>query len=234
MLKALPAQVCALAVLLLSSLSTQAMYIDRAIIDFLPGEATRQDVKVINDSDDNLYVKIDVMEVINPGTEQEERKPVTNPDDIKLLVTPAKMVIPPKSSKLVRLLNLDDELKEEKVYRINVTPIMPPLQEESKESKVRVVIAYQVLVLVAPNKPHYLLETERKTDSLTVKNTGNSYVIITGGKQCPATETADIKCLDVATKRLYPGNTYQIEQSYKQPTELSLQGVVGNETVSIP
>ena len=218
----------------LFSSASNAMYIDRAIVDFLPLETPRQDVKVINDSDDNLYVKIEVLEVLHPGTDKEQRVPITTPDDIKLLVTPAKMVIPPKGTKLLRLINLDEELKEEKVYRINVTPIMPPLQDEGAKSKVRVVIAYQVLVLVAPKEPLYKLKYERKENKLLLKNTGNSYVVLTQGKQCPSKDQVQNACFDIPSKRLYPGNNYVVDLPYKQPTTLSLKGLIGNETINIP
>lgn len=212
---------------LLGSFSAQAMYIDKAIVDFLPDEVPRQDVKVINDTDENLYVKVDVLEVLNPGTEKEERKPVTNPDDIKLLVTPAKMVVSPNGTKLLRLVNLDESLTEEKVYRINVTPILPPMQNPA-ESKVRVVVAYQVLVLVAPNKPKFELQAQRQGKMLTLKNIGNSYVLISEGRQCPKDKKSDADCHTLEAKRLYAGNEYALELPYQTPVELTLKGVSGN------
>lgn len=216
------------------AMSSQAMYIDRAIVDLLPDESPRQDVKVINDTDDNLYVRIDVLDVTDPGTEAEKRILVKNPDDINLLVTPAKMVVPPKSSKLLRIINLDSELKEEKIYRINVTPILPPLLKKEENTKVRLVVAYQVLVLVAPKDPNYVLTTERKGKALKMVNTGNSYVVLNEGKQCPLPDSEEQDCFQLPTKRLYPGNSYDIELPYDVAVELSLQGVAGNEKKIIP
>lgn len=218
----------------------QAMYLDRSIVDFLPGESPRQDVRVINDSDETLYVQVEVLEVSNPGTEKEQRNPVTDPDRISLLVTPNKLVVAPNSSKIVRMVNLDEQLTAEKVYRVNFTPILPPLQQEAG-SKVRLVVAYQVLVLISPQEPRYNLVSDRKGDTLTLTNTGNSYVMITEGKQCPTDPASDNMasgeddgCHDLSARRLYPGNTYRVILPYDKPLELSLQSVAGNEKRMIP
>ena len=212
------------------------MYLDRSIVDFLPGESPRQDVRVINDTDEQLYVQVDVLAVSDPGTEQEQRNRVTDPDSISLLVTPTKLVVPPKSSKIVRMVNLDEQLQTEKVYRVNFTPILPPLQEEAG-SKVRLVVAYQVLVLVSPEKPKYNLVSDRRGDTLTLSNTGNSYVMITEGKQCapgPVQDEQNAQCHELSARRLYPGNTYQVKLPYDSPLELSLQSVAGNEKKVVP
>lgn len=216
-----------LLVLLSASFASQAMYIDRAVINFLPGDTQRQDVKVINDKDENLYVKIDVLEVMNPGQDNEKRMPVTNPDAIKLLVTPNRMVVPPKASKYLRIINLDPDNKEEKVYRINVTPVLPPADETKEETKVRLVIAYQVLVLISPDNPSYALDTERNGKVLSMANSGNSYVVLTGGKQCPKADSKAQDCFNIPPKRIYPSNRYDVDLPYDGPAEISLQGVDG-------
>jgi len=208
----------------------QAMYIDRAIVDFLPDQA-RQDVKVINDGDENLYVQIDVLEVSNPGTEEETRTKITDPDSISLLVTPAKMVVPPNSSKLLRMVNLDENLNEEKIFRVNVTPILPPLSEND-DTQVRLVVAYQVLVLVAPENPKYELESARQGKTLTLKNTGNSYVMMNEGLQCTKPED-ETSCQKIPARRLYPGNEAVIDLPLDQAVELSLQSIEGNEKVVV-
>ena len=86
-------------------------------------------------------------------------------------------------------------------------PIMPPLQEKGEKSMVRVVIAYQILVLVAPNKPQYLLNSVRNGRDLSFSNNGNSYVVITEGKQCPLPSkdkqaSKDEECFNIPSKTL--------------------------------
>ncbi|WP_179957464.1 fimbrial biogenesis chaperone [Exilibacterium tricleocarpae] len=224
------------ALLGLSPAVSHAMYLDRSIVEFLPGESPRQDVRVINDTDEQLYVQVDVLDVKNPGTDAESRDRVTDPDSIRLLVTPTKLIVPPKSSKIVRMVNLDEQLNAEKVYRVNFTPILPPLQEDAG-SKVRLVVAYQVLVLAAPKNPRHNLVAQRQGKTLTLTNTGNSYVMVTEGKQCAASPTGGEQndaCHNLNARRLYPGNTYQAELPYDSPLELSLQSVAGNEKQVVP
>jgi P pilus assembly chaperone PapD len=219
------------------SFSSQAMFIDNAIINFLPNDTPRHDVRVFNNKNETLYVKIELMTVENPGTEQEKRIKIVNPENAKILVTPAKMVIPPNSIKTLRVVNLDEELAEEKIYRINITPIPPPLQvEEFSGSKVRIVTAYQILALVAPLQPNYDLIAERNGKTLTLTNKGNSYVLITQGRQCPrdAPSQDSTGCVKLQSKRLYSGNQFSYKLSFDTPVQLDLQSVLGSDSTIIP
>ena len=75
---------------------TAGIYLDRIIVKFSPEDRNRQDIVVFNDSSsDNAFVEISVLEVVNPGQENEEMVPVTDPRKSQFLVTPAKLVIPP-------------------------------------------------------------------------------------------------------------------------------------------
>ena len=134
-------------ILLFSVHSNAEIFVDRAIVRLGPETSNREDIKVINNDDEVSYVQVEVLEVRNPGTEQEERVTVTDPDKIKLIASPSKLMIPAKSQKLVRVVNLDPGANEERIYRVNITPVLPPLQE-NKGSVVRIVVAYQSDVIV--------------------------------------------------------------------------------------
>ena len=208
--------------------SSHAMYIDKAVVNFLPEKPARQDIKVINNENENLYVKIDVLEVINPGQPNEQRNLVRNPDKVDLLVTPSRMVIPPNGTKLLRLINLATDIQEEKVYRINITPIAAPNAEKAEGTKVNIIIAYQALVLISPLNPTYEVDAKREGKMLSVTNTGNSYVVVKGGEQCPAIKNEE-ECFAIPPKRVYSGVTYRVELPFGEPVTLNVQGVDGLE-----
>lgn len=80
------------------------IFLDKVIVEFDPNGLPREDVVVFNDDETaNAYVDVTVLEVRNPGTEQEERVTIDDPTNSNLLVTPARMVIPPSGRVQVRL-----------------------------------------------------------------------------------------------------------------------------------
>jgi len=186
--------------------ATAGIYLDRIIIEFDPDGLPREDIVVINDSNaENAYVDVEIIEVRNPGMPEEQRVAITNPQESGLLVTPAKMVIPPSGRQQVRLVNLAGTGDVDKVYRINFKPVLPPLASE--ESVVRIVVAYQALVLIPPENPSAVVNFERDGTSLVMRNVGNSYVRLEDGRYC---ESENANCADLQGTRLYAGNTFQV------------------------
>ena len=139
-----------LTTLLLSPAALASLSIDRSILLFAAGESPRQDVMAGNDADSNLFLGVEVLEVLNPGTEQEQRNVVRDPESIGFIAAPRRLMVPPNSRRPVRLMNLNGHGDMERVYRVNIKPVLPPA--ETQGMGVRIVIAYQVLVFVSPEK----------------------------------------------------------------------------------
>jgi P pilus assembly chaperone PapD len=208
---------------LLASSAWADIFVDRAIVRLGADKPPREDVKVINNGSDVGYVSVEVFEVKNPGTESEERIKVTDPDQVKLLASPSKLMIPPNSQKLVRIVNLETANDQERIYRINVTPVLPPLQEE-QGSVVRVVVAYQLLVIVDPAEPREELEVLRQGYKLTVNNKGNTNVLFSDGKQC---DERGEDCVEIPAHRVYAGNQWQIDLERDAPVVFNLTSHAG-------
>jgi len=199
------------------------IFVDRAIVRLSPDAPPREDIKVINNGTEEGFVQVDVFEVRDPGTDKEERIKVTDPAAVKLIASPSKLAIPPNGQKLVRIVNLDPSSTQERIYRINVTPVLPPLQEESG-SVVRVVVAYQLLVIVDPAAPREDLDIQRSGYRLTISNNGNTNVLISDGKQC---DPASDHCVDIAAHRVYPGNNWDTELVFDSPVTFKLTSFNG-------
>jgi P pilus assembly chaperone PapD len=188
------------------------IFLDKSIIDFPANEAPRQDVMITNRGDEIAYVKVEVLEVKNPGTKMETRLPINDQEEINFIASPAKLAIPPKGRKQVRLTNLTDP-GDEKVYRVNFSPVLPPLQEDEEGMGVRVVVAYQILALIHPLEPLENLEVKRDPISISFKNKGNSYALITNIRQC---DKNGENCKDdLGSKRLYAGNSFTVALPYE-------------------
>lgn len=217
---------CALALIAAVVAPTSAfaeIFVDRAIVRLGPSSSNREDVKVINNGGEVGYVQVDVFEVRNPGTEQEERIKVIDPDSIKLIASPSKLMIPANSQKLVRIVNLDTAATQESIYRINITPVLPPLQEE-EGSVVRIVVAYQLLVITDPAQPKEELDITRSGYRLTVNNKGNTNVLFSDGKQC---DKDGDNCVDIPAHRVYPGNSWTVDLDKDQPATFKVTSFEG-------
>ena len=214
-----------------STVLAAGIILDRSIINFSATEPPRHDVTVINQGDEIAYVKVEVLEVLNPGTEKEERNIVSNPEQILFVASPSKLAIPPGGRKQVRLVNLAPPGKE-KIFRINFTPVLPPLEETTEGLGVTFVIAYQVLVLVHPAQPIEKLAIKRDPISISFHNQGNTYALISNVRQCDKEEK---NCKDdLGSKRLYVGNEMVIPLPYADtPVTYKLTNFKGSREATV-
>lgn len=211
--------------LALAALPAQAnMLIDRSVVVFKPGDPARQDVTVINAGKETLYVQVQILEVQQPGTPGEKRVPVTNPDEMTMLVTPNRLVVEPGGRRPLRLVNLRPDSKVERVYRVNVSPVVGKLDMEnaSNAMAVKVVVGYQLLVLASPKSPQDGLEVKRNGKAAVLRNTGNTNILLFSGQQCPAAGAPETDCKSLPDNRLYPGNELTIELPFDQPFEYQM------------
>ena len=214
----------------LSQLALGDMYVDRSIVIFEPGDAPRQDVKVSNSDPEDVYVQVEVLEVTNPGTDSEERQLITDPKALKLLATPNKLIVPPNGQKLIRIVNLQTANDDERVYRINVTPIAPPLEEDT--SQLRIVVAYQILAIVQPDEPNTDLKVNRSGKQLTLTNSGNTNVLLSDGRQCDPANPAI--CEELTSRRLYADNEWTLDLPFDGPLSYSIRSFDGIKTEVFP
>lgn len=204
--------------LMLSPATSHAeMILDQSILHFEPGKPNRQDVVVENSADKPLYIKITPYSILNPGSDQQSREKVINPKESGLLVSPNKLVVPPKGRKLIRFLNLKPKRDQEGIYRVAIEPVAGELISE--KTGLKVIIGYEVLVLAQPVNPEPKLVAKRKGHSLKLSNEGRTNIYLSQGKQCPPHGTKAEDCKSLQERRLYPGN----ELTVSLPLDESVQ-----------
>ena len=191
------------------------MVVDRIIVDFPASGAPRQDVTVMNPEEEPLYLQVEVLEVSNPGTEQEKREVVKDPQTIGFIATPARLTIPAGSRRAVRLVNLEGHGDVERVYRVNLKPVAAPFEAET--SVIRVLVGYQLLVFIAPNKVRQSVTARREGKTLWLENNGNVNVRLYDGEQCQQ------ECVSVKGTRLYPDNRVSMELPLDAPVAFSTE-----------
>ena len=86
------------------------LVLSQMIVDLQPGKASRQDVEVWNTSSGSAYVSVEPSEILNPGSRSETRRQDPNPENLGLLVSPARLVFEPGQRRLVRLASIYEKM----------------------------------------------------------------------------------------------------------------------------
>lgn len=177
--------------------------LSQLVLELGVGKGQRGDIEVWNNAPERAYVLVEPVEVVNPGTPAEQRTPQRDPEKLGLLVSPGRMVLEPGQHKLLRVALAGPPSPRERVYRITVRPTVG--QVSADVSGLKILIGYEVLVLVraGDNKPQLVATRQGRT--LTVRNAGSTSVELADGKQCAAKD----KCQAIGGKRLYAGAEWQ-------------------------
>ena len=192
------------------------------VVELHPGKDSRQDVEVANNGSDRAFVSIEPAQIVNPGTPAEVRKSDPDPEKLGLLVSPSRMILEPGQRKLVRFADIDPAADHERVYRVTVKPVVGEMSTE--QSGLKLLIGYDVLVLVRPAQPHSDVVFTRSADGGSFHNEGNVSVELTNGRQCDASGKS---CVELPGKRLYAGAEWTLplkpgmhpEFDLKSPTQ---------------
>ena len=174
--------------------------LSQLIVELKPGAAAVGDVDVWNNSPDRAYVAAEPREIISPGTAAQGTRIEPDPEKLGLLVAPARMILEPGQHKLLRIASIGPADTHERVYRITVKPEVGALV--SDKSGLKVLIGYDVLVLVRPADPRPVVVGKRNGNLLTFTNEGNVSIELADGRQC---DPAGKACTSLPGKRLYAG-----------------------------
>ncbi len=180
------------------------MVLSDVIVAFAPGEV-RKEIVVTNTGEETLFVSADLAEIINAGSANEERVVNPDPELAGMIVSPTRIVVQPGQRKTLRIAYIGDTPASDRVYRLLVKPAVGDI--DAQETMLRVLIGYDVLVVVQPEEPAYNLDWSREGTVFTVTNTGNTNALMYEGLLCPASGD----CVDVQGRRIYPGLTVTID-----------------------
>ena len=212
------ASMAALGTLLLPTAAHADLVLSELIVELQPGKTLRDDVEVWNNSPERSYVSVEPREIINPSlpSQSEHRDP--DPEKLGLLVEPARMILEPGQRRLVRVAALSPDTQHEHVYRVTIKPVLGPVQ--SDDSGLKVVVGYDMLVLVRPLQPAAHVTGIRAGRKLTFNNSGNVSVEVVDGRQCA---TAHAQCTELPGKRIYAGGSWTVDLPSDLPAEYTLR-----------
>lgn len=200
-----------LGALLCYSFSAQAdLLLDKNVIEFAATDVPRKDIILTNAGDAALFIDVETARIVGPGTNQEQRLSFTDPRKLGLLTSPSRLKLGPKETRRLRLTLLKRAEEKDEIFRVKITPQPEAFNEEKKG--IRVMIAYDALVIARPPNAAAELEADRQGTQLYITNKGNSNVLYYNGEQCDANNE---NCKAIAGKRLYAGTNNLIELPYQ-------------------
>lgn len=200
----------AVAALWLASPAAAELVVSQLIVEFKPGSSRANDIEVFNNSDERAYALVEPREIINPGTAGE--KSFTSPDPAKLglIASPVRFILEPRQRRTLRIAAISAGAERERVYRVTVKPVAGDIASE--ESGLKLLVGYDLLVLVRPALVKDDVKVSRAGAELTFANGGNASVELAEGKQCGE---GGKDCRALPSKRLYAGASWK--QTLPQP-----------------
>lgn len=216
----------ALAALVLPSAADAEMVLSQVIVDLEAHEAPRDDIEVLNNGSERMYVRAEPYEILKPGTAEEARVSAQDPSVSGLLVSPQRLVLAPGERRVIRIATTSSRPAHERVYRVAITPVAGDVVAEA--TAVKVFVGYDVLVLVRPSHVSGGLEADRSGKSLVIRNEGNASREIFDGKQCDRQRTS---CHQLPAKRLYAGAAW--EQTLPLDTLVAYSSATGSKVATL-
>ncbi|MEM7020263.1 MAG: hypothetical protein AAF512_23340, partial [Pseudomonadota bacterium] len=101
------------------------------------------------------------------------------------------------------------------IYRVHIMPQVGEIEAEAMA--VKVVVGYDVLVIVRPPDAKPDVQVKRDGPKIEFTNHGNSNVLLNRIRQCNE-EQSD--CVEIKGNRLYAGESWELELPRDKPVEV--------------
>ena len=194
------------------------MILSHVIVDLAPGTVPSNDIEIWNTDEERLYVVVEPVEVISPGLPEEQRVQRPDPEQLGLLVTPNRLILEPGQRKRVRITALSPRGAVDRIYRVAIKPVAGDLA--AKATALKVLVGYDVLVMLRPEEPTEQLSASRHGRTITFRNDGNTNIELFDGRQCDAKGG---RCVDLPGKRLYAGAVWTLPLPYDAPLDYAIK-----------
>jgi P pilus assembly chaperone PapD len=194
------------------------LVLSQLVVELQPGAQARQDIEIWNNAPDRSFVAVEPREIVDPSLPTQHARNDPDPEKLGLLVSPSRLILEPGQRKLVRLASLSPGSDREHVYRVTIKPVIGAV--EAPESGLKLLVGYDVLVLVRPTHPAPDVAAVRAGRRLSFTNHGNVSVEVVDGRQCSGSHA---RCVELPGKRIYPGASWSVELPSDAPAEYRLK-----------
>lgn len=197
----------ALAVVLFSQLlvgrAAAELVVSQLVVEFKPDGPRTADIEIFNNSEERAYAVVEPREVVDPGTLGERRVSTPDPAKLGLLASPARFILEPQQRRTLRIAAVGTATEKERVYRVTVKPVTGDVS--GSESGLKLLVGYDLLVLVRPPVVRSAVRAQRSGSRLILTNNGNASVELAEGSQC---DLSGKQCQPLPAKRLYAGASW--------------------------
>lgn len=200
--------------------------VSQLIVEFKADAPRVADIEVTNNGEERSYVVVAPREILHAGMPNEERVATPDPAKLGLLVSPARFILESGQHRTLRIAAVGTPVGEERVYRVTVKPVTGDVA--GSESGLKLLVGYDLLVLVRPQAVRDSVRSDRSGSKLTVTNNGNASVELAEGKQCDA---AGKNCQALPAKRLYAGASWAQQLPLSTNGEYRVKSAVGWSTL---
>lgn len=192
------------------------MVLSQVIVDIKPGARVFQDIEVHNDGEERLFIAVIPARINDPGLPSEARNHEPDPSALGLLVSPQRLVLEPNQRRIVRVAAIGERGATDKVYRVAMKPVVGQLSAGA--TALKVIVGYDVLVLVRPNTITGAVTASRKGRRITFYNGSNTAQEIYDGRQCVPKQP----CVTLPAKRVYAGANWTFDLAEETPVEFTV------------
>ncbi len=196
--------------------------------DYLAGDKSTYLKRVFNGGTSTAFVKINVTEMLYKPDGSYDEVPLSSQGDGRvrdgLMASPARLIVPANAMQSTRFLFMG-ERDHERYFRVRYLPVAPEKDDEfgvSEEERqayeaslaagVRVMSGYGTVFFVRPTQSRFDTRVENGGRNYTLRNAGNTVVVVDEFKDCAANDRAD--CAPITKNHIFPGRIFSFE---KQP-----------------
>lgn len=213
--------------------------INKSIINFNKNGQISQKFEVRNGFPNRTYIETELYEIMNAGTSKENKVlykamdentdygkkqllkykknniTLKSPFDAGIHFNPNKFILEESGNfldtKTISILNLNVNLNKERVFRLKTYPVVSGFKSNNKTSGIKILMQYEVLILIQPDNPILKYSIDYSDKKLTIKNNGNSNFLLDKIEQC---DKNNENCYELAPKRIYADAEYSFSLKY--------------------
>ena len=196
------------------------------VYDYLAGDKSTYLKRVYNSGDSTAFVKISVLEIVYNADGTSSEVPVKVQADASardgLMASPARLIIPAQGMQGTRLLFMGERDKE-RYFRVRFVPVVPEKEDEfavSSEERedykknltagVNVMAGFGTVFFVRPTNARFASVIDDSAGNYTVRNNGNTVVVIDEFKSC--SKTVETDCEPTTKHHVMAGKSFQFEK----------------------
>jgi P pilus assembly chaperone PapD len=192
-------------VVMFAGVAAAGIDVNPVVVIFEPRAPQEVIITVTNSGDRVTYVTAQAREVMARGETDEKLRVDPDPTTLGLIATPARLVLESGERRGVRVVAINPPGPDDRVWRVKIAPVSGRLK--SGQSGVAFLIGYDALIIQRAANPTVNISGTRAGKTLTLRNTGNSFAMISEIKHC----TAPTQCTKLPdTKRLYGGQIWSV------------------------